>query len=114
MGTYIVLVNSTDKGAVNVREVPNRQQTSRDAAAELGIVRKTVYMLALTTAGPRSGPSRGNGRSAGVGIGRPGVPPGCAYGGSSSMSSTAFAGGAARRIGGPPGETRCQSRGACK
>jgi uncharacterized protein with GYD domain len=44
MGTYLVLVKSTDKGAVNVREVPNRQQTSRDAAAELGIVRKTVYM----------------------------------------------------------------------
>ena len=44
MGTYIVLVNSTDKGAVNVREVPNRQQTSRDTAAKLGIVRKTVYM----------------------------------------------------------------------
>jgi uncharacterized protein with GYD domain len=44
MGTYIVLVNSTDKGAVNVREVPNRQQTSRDTAAALGIVRKTVYM----------------------------------------------------------------------
>ena len=44
MGTYIVLVNSTDKGAVNVREVPNRQQTSRDTAAKLGIVRKNVYM----------------------------------------------------------------------
>jgi uncharacterized protein with GYD domain len=44
MGTYIVLVNSTDNGAVNVREVPNRQQASRDAAAKLGIVRKTVYM----------------------------------------------------------------------
>src|SRR4029079_19123214 len=44
MGTYIVLVNSTDKGAVNVREVPNRQQASRDAAAKLGVVRKVVYM----------------------------------------------------------------------
>ena len=57
------MVNSTDKGAVNVREVPNRQQAggisfslalsllllcggggSRDTAARLGIVRKTVYM----------------------------------------------------------------------
>jgi uncharacterized protein with GYD domain len=44
MGTYIVLVNSTDAGAVNVREVPNRQQASRDTAAALGIVRKAVYM----------------------------------------------------------------------
>ena len=44
MGTYIVLVKSTDKGAINVRDVPNRQQASRDAAAKLGIVRKTVYM----------------------------------------------------------------------
>jgi uncharacterized protein with GYD domain len=44
MGTYIVLVNSTDQGAKAVREVPNRQQASRDTAAALGIVRKTVYM----------------------------------------------------------------------
>jgi uncharacterized protein with GYD domain len=44
MGTYLVLVNSTDKGAVNLREVPDRQQTSRDAAAKLGVVRKVVYM----------------------------------------------------------------------
>lgn len=44
MGTYIVLVNSTDKGAVNLREVPNRQQASREAAAKLGVVRKVVYM----------------------------------------------------------------------
>lgn len=44
MGTYIILVKSTDKGAVNVREVPNRQQASRDTAAKLGVVRKAVYM----------------------------------------------------------------------
>lgn len=44
MGTYIVLVNSTDQGAKAVREVPSRQQASRDTAAQLGIVRKTVYM----------------------------------------------------------------------
>ena len=44
MGTYIVLVNSTDAGAKNIREVPNRQQASRDTAAKLGIVRKAVYM----------------------------------------------------------------------
>ena len=44
MGTYILLVNSTDQGAKGVREIPNRQQASRDTAATLGIVRKNVYM----------------------------------------------------------------------
>jgi uncharacterized protein with GYD domain len=44
MGTYILLVNSTDQGAKNVREVPNRQQASRDTAAKLGVVRKAIYM----------------------------------------------------------------------
>ena len=44
MGTYILLVNSTDQGAKGVREIPNRQQASRDTAAKLGIVRKNVYM----------------------------------------------------------------------
>jgi uncharacterized protein with GYD domain len=44
MGTYILLVNSTDQGAKGVREIPNRQQSSRDTAAKLGIVRKNVYM----------------------------------------------------------------------
>ena len=36
MGTYILLVNSTDQGAKGVREIPNRQQSSRDTAAKLG------------------------------------------------------------------------------
>jgi uncharacterized protein with GYD domain len=44
MGTYILLVNSTDQGAKGVREIPDRQQASRDTAAKLGIVRKNVYM----------------------------------------------------------------------
>ena len=44
MGTYILLVNSTDHGAKGVAEIPNRQQASRDTAAKLGIVRKAVYM----------------------------------------------------------------------
>jgi uncharacterized protein with GYD domain len=44
MSTYILLVNSTDQGAKAVREIPNRQQASRDTAAKLGIVRKNVYM----------------------------------------------------------------------
>ena len=37
-------MNSTDQGAKAVREIPNRQQCSRDTAAKLGIVRKNVYM----------------------------------------------------------------------
>ena len=44
MGTYILLVNSTDQGAKGVKEIPDRQQASRDAAQKLGIVRKNVYM----------------------------------------------------------------------
>ena len=32
MGTYILLVNSTDQGAKGVQEIPNRQQASREAA----------------------------------------------------------------------------------
>ena len=44
MGTYIVLVKSTDQGATKLKEVPDRQQASRDVAAQFGVVRKTVYM----------------------------------------------------------------------
>ena len=39
MGTYILLVNSTDQGAKGVREIPNRQQASRDTAAKLSAAR---------------------------------------------------------------------------
>lgn len=44
MGTYIILVNSTDHGAKGVKEIPDRQETSRETARKLGIVRKNVYM----------------------------------------------------------------------
>ena len=44
MGTYILLVNSTDQGAKGVMEIPKRQQSSRDTAEKLSIVRKNVYM----------------------------------------------------------------------
>jgi uncharacterized protein with GYD domain len=44
MGTYILLVNSTDHGAKNVAEIPNRQEASRRTVAKLGVVRKAVYM----------------------------------------------------------------------
>jgi uncharacterized protein with GYD domain len=37
-------VNATDQGNKSVREIPNRQQASRDTAAKLGVVRKAVYM----------------------------------------------------------------------
>ena len=44
MGTFILLVNSTDQGAKGVKEIPDRQKASREAAKKLGIVRKNVYM----------------------------------------------------------------------
>ena len=44
MGTYILLVNSTDHGAKGVRVIPNRPTASREMAKKLGIVRKKVYM----------------------------------------------------------------------
>ncbi len=44
MGTYILLVNSTDHGAKGVAEIPDRQEASRQTAKKLGIVRKAVYM----------------------------------------------------------------------
>jgi uncharacterized protein with GYD domain len=44
MGTYILLVNSTDHGAKGVAEIPKRQEASRETAKKLGIVRKAVYM----------------------------------------------------------------------
>jgi len=44
MGTYIILVNSTDQGAKGVKEIRNRQEASRETAKKLGIVRKNVYM----------------------------------------------------------------------
>ncbi len=44
MGTYILLVNSTDHGAKGVKEIPRRQEASRQTARQLGIARKAVYM----------------------------------------------------------------------
>jgi uncharacterized protein with GYD domain len=44
MGTYILLVNSTDQGAKGVQEIPGRQESSRQTAKKLGVVRKAVYM----------------------------------------------------------------------
>ena len=36
MGTYILLVNSTDHGAKGVKEIPDRQEASRETARKLG------------------------------------------------------------------------------
>jgi uncharacterized protein with GYD domain len=42
MPQYIMLVNFTDQGLKGVKEVPNRQDKSRDTAKQFGVERKTV------------------------------------------------------------------------
>jgi uncharacterized protein with GYD domain len=44
MPQYIMLVNFTDQGLKGVREVPNRQDKSRETAKKFGVDRKTVWM----------------------------------------------------------------------
>ena len=44
MPQYIMLVNFTDQGLRDVREVPNRQDKSRETAKQFGVERKTVWM----------------------------------------------------------------------
>ena len=44
MPTYIMLVNFTDQGLKGVKEVPNRQDKSREIAKQFGVERKTVWM----------------------------------------------------------------------
>ena len=44
MPTYIMLVNFTDQGRKGVKEVPNRQDKSREVAKQFGVERKTVWM----------------------------------------------------------------------
>jgi uncharacterized protein with GYD domain len=44
MPTYIMLVNFTDQGRKGVKEVPNRQDKSRETAKQFGVERKTVWM----------------------------------------------------------------------
>ena len=44
MPTYIMLVNFTDQGLKGVKEVPNRQDKSRETAKQFGVERKTVWM----------------------------------------------------------------------
>ena len=44
MPEYIMLVNFTDQGYRGVREVPDRQDKSRETAKRFGVERKTVWM----------------------------------------------------------------------
>jgi uncharacterized protein with GYD domain len=44
MPQYIVLVNFTDQGVKGVKDVPNRQDKSRETAKQFGVERKTVWM----------------------------------------------------------------------
>ena len=41
MPTYIMLVNFTDQGLKGVKEVPNRQDRSREVAKQFGVERRT-------------------------------------------------------------------------
>jgi uncharacterized protein with GYD domain len=44
MPQYIMLVNFTDQGLKGVKDVPNRQDKSRETARQFGVERKTVWM----------------------------------------------------------------------
>jgi uncharacterized protein with GYD domain len=44
MTQYIMLVNFTDQGLKGVKDVPNRQDKSRETAKQFGVERKTVWM----------------------------------------------------------------------
>jgi uncharacterized protein with GYD domain len=44
MPQYIMLVNFTDQGLKGVKDVPNRQDKSRETAKQFGVERKTVWM----------------------------------------------------------------------
>ena len=44
MATYIMLVNFTDQGRKGVKEVPNRQDKTREVAKQFGVERRTVWM----------------------------------------------------------------------
>jgi uncharacterized protein with GYD domain len=44
MPTYLMLVNFTDQGVRNVKEIPNRQDKSRETAKKFGVERKQVWM----------------------------------------------------------------------
>src|SRR5262249_44186289 len=44
MPQYIMLVNFTDQGLKDVKDVPNRQDKSRETAKQFGVERKTVWM----------------------------------------------------------------------
>jgi uncharacterized protein with GYD domain len=45
MPQYIMLVNFTDQGLKGVKDVPNRQDKSRETAKQFGVERKTVWSV---------------------------------------------------------------------
>ena len=44
MPTYLMLVNFTDQGVMAVKEIPSRQDKSRETAKKFGVERKQVWM----------------------------------------------------------------------
>jgi uncharacterized protein with GYD domain len=44
MPSYLMLVNFTDQGVRGVKEIPNRQDKSRETAKQFGVERKQVWM----------------------------------------------------------------------
>jgi len=44
MPTYLMLVNFTDQGVRGVKEIPGRQDKSRETAKKFGVERKQVWM----------------------------------------------------------------------
>ena len=44
MPTYLMLVNFTDQGVRGVKEIPSRQDKSRETAKKFGVERKQVWM----------------------------------------------------------------------
>jgi uncharacterized protein with GYD domain len=44
MPQYIMLVNFTDQGLRGVKDIPDRQDKSREISKQLGVERKTVWM----------------------------------------------------------------------
>jgi uncharacterized protein with GYD domain len=44
MPSYLMLVNFTDQGVRGVKEIPSRQDKSRETAKQFGVERKQVWM----------------------------------------------------------------------
>jgi uncharacterized protein with GYD domain len=44
MPSYLMLVNFTDQGVRGIKEIPSRQDKSRETAKQFGVERKQVWM----------------------------------------------------------------------